>query len=80
MALATSSTSSTVPIEPRRLRHTVNELPELERRVLTWRFGLDGLTLTRREIADRLKLKTTAVATLERAALARLRAQLEAAA
>lgn len=80
MALATSSTPSMVPIEPHRLRHTINELPELERRVLTWRFGLGGLTLTRREIADRLTLKPAAIIALEKAALARLRAQLEVAA
>lgn len=80
MAASTSSAARVVPIEPRRLRGAVNELPEPERHVLAWRFGLDGLTLTRREIAERLTLKPSAVAALETAALARLRVRLEVAA
>lgn len=79
MASAKSFTNM-VPIESSCLRRILDELPALEKRVLTWRYGLDGLTLTRQEIADRLKLEPSAVVALESAALDRLRAELEAAA
>ncbi|MBA2357065.1 MAG: hypothetical protein H0V84_01385 [Actinobacteria bacterium] len=48
----------------------------LDRRVISWRFGLDGITLSRREIGKRLRLTTASVAVIEEAALETLRTEL----
>jgi len=48
----------------------------LDRRVISWRFGLDGITLPRREIGKRLRLTTASVAVIEEAALETLRTEL----
>ena len=56
-----------------RVRRVVADLPKLQRLVVTWLFGLEGLTLTRREIAARLRLSPAAVRRLEAEALQVLR-------
>jgi DNA-directed RNA polymerase specialized sigma subunit len=56
-----------------RVRRLVADLPKLQRLVVTWLFGLEGLTLTRREIAARLRLSPAAVRRLEAEALQVLR-------
>ncbi len=59
-----------------RLRRSLKSLPMLDRRVISWRFGLDGITLSRREIGKRLRLTTASVAVIEEAALETLRTEL----
>jgi DNA-directed RNA polymerase sigma subunit (sigma70/sigma32) len=60
-------------IEAARIRRLVGSLPKLHRLVITWHFGLDGLTLSRREIADRLRVRPAAVHRIEAEALRHLR-------
>ena len=60
-------------IEAARIRRLVGALPKLHRLVITWHFGLDGHTLSRREIADRLRLSPAAVRRIEAEALQLLR-------
>jgi DNA-directed RNA polymerase sigma subunit (sigma70/sigma32) len=60
-------------IQATRIRHLVSELPKLERTIITLRFGLDGQSLSRREIAHRLNLRPAAVRRIETEALQLLR-------
>lgn len=62
-----------VSIDAARIRRLVAELPKRHRLVITWRFGLDGLTLTRHEIAARLRIEPSVVCRAEREALRLLR-------
>jgi DNA-directed RNA polymerase sigma subunit (sigma70/sigma32) len=59
--------------EAARIRRLVSTLPKLDRLVVTWHFGLDGHPLSRREIADRLRLSPAAVRRIETEALGHLR-------
>lgn len=63
------SVSNVVSIETARLRRLVAGLPKRHRLIIGWRYGLDGLTLNRREIAGRLRLSPTVVCRTEREAL-----------
>lgn len=67
------SASNVVSIETARVRRLVSELPKRHRLIIVWRFGLDGLTLSRREIAERLRLSPVVVCRAEREALRLLR-------
>ena len=60
-------------LEAARIRRLVGTLPKLHRLVITWRFGLDGPSLSRRTIADRLRLSPAAVRRIEAEALGHLR-------
>ncbi len=60
-------------IEAARVRRLLRQLPEIERRILRWRYGIDAETLTVREIAARLGIGKSTVADIEGRALARLR-------
>jgi RNA polymerase sigma factor (sigma-70 family) len=61
-------------IEVARLRRAFRTLPELERRVLAWRFGLAGTEqLSIRQIATRLGLSVGTVWNLEQRGLEALR-------
>jgi DNA-directed RNA polymerase sigma subunit (sigma70/sigma32) len=61
-------------IEARRLRRELERLPSLERRVLGFRYGLQGSpSLSRREVARRLGVSLGKVRELERSALEPLR-------
>jgi len=60
-------------IEAARIRRLVSTLPKLHRLIVTWHFGLDGHPLSRREIADRLRLRPAAVRRIEAEALRHLR-------
>lgn len=60
-------------IDERRLHRQVAQLPPLEQKVINWRYGLDGLHLTRREAAARLGVSTREVRSLERSGLTLLR-------
>jgi DNA-directed RNA polymerase sigma subunit (sigma70/sigma32) len=60
-------------LEAARIRRLVGVLPKLERLVLIWRFGLDGSSLSRRAIAERLRLSPAAVRRIEADALGQLR-------
>ena len=60
-------------IEAARIRRLVSTLPQLHRLIVTWHFGLDGRTLTRREIAERLRLTPAVVRRIEAEALGHLR-------
>ena len=64
-----SASSNVVSIDTARVRRLVAELPKRHRLIIAWRFGLDGLTLSRREIADRLRLSPVVVCRAEREAL-----------
>lgn len=66
-------TSNVVSIDTARIRRLVAELPKLHRLIIAWHFGLDGLTLSRREIAERLRLSPAVVRRAEREALRLLR-------
>jgi DNA-directed RNA polymerase specialized sigma subunit len=65
--------SSVVSIDAARIRRLVAELPKRHQLVINWRFGLNGLTLTRREIAKRLRIEPSVVCKTEREALRLLR-------
>jgi DNA-directed RNA polymerase specialized sigma subunit len=67
------SASNVVSIDTARIRRLVAELPKLHRLIIGWRYGLDGLTLSRHEIADRLRLSPAIVCRTEREALRLLR-------
>jgi RNA polymerase sigma factor (sigma-70 family) len=62
-----------VSIHVLRVRRAIRRLPALERRVLSWRYGLDGLRLTLAEIAQQLGVSVSTVHRIERRALATLR-------
>lgn len=64
-----SASSNVVSIDKARIRRLVAELPKLHRLIIAWRYGLDGLTLNRREIAERLRLSPVVVCRAEREAL-----------
>jgi DNA-directed RNA polymerase specialized sigma subunit len=68
-----SASSNVVSIDTARVRRLVAELPKLHRLIIGWRYGLDGLTLSRHEIADRLRLSPAVVCMTEREALRLLR-------
>jgi DNA-directed RNA polymerase specialized sigma subunit len=57
-----------------RLRREVRRLPLIERKVITWRYGLEGMELTHQEIADRLEIAAKTSWKIEQQALAMLRA------
>jgi len=59
-------------IEAARVRRLVSALPKLHRLVITWHFGLDGQTLSRKAIAKRLRLSTSVVRRIEGDALREL--------
>jgi DNA-directed RNA polymerase specialized sigma subunit len=65
--------SNVVSIDAARIRRLVAELPKRHQLVINWRFGLNGLTLTRREIAKRLRIEPSVVCKTEREALRLLR-------
>jgi len=71
-----SPTPCTSDLYAARLRRLLRELPALDRRVISWRFGLEGLTLTPREIGRRLTLTTASIRAIEAAALEALRTEL----
>lgn len=60
-------------IEAARVRRFIDWLPEIERRVIRWRYGIDCDQLTLREIAGRLGMGKSTVGDIEQRALARLR-------
>jgi DNA-directed RNA polymerase sigma subunit (sigma70/sigma32) len=60
-------------IEAARIRRLVASLPKLHRLVIAWHYGLDGCALSRREIAERLRLRPAAVRRIEAEALRHLR-------
>ena len=68
-----SSSSNVVSIDTERVRRLVAELPKRHRLIIAWRYGLDGLTLSRHEIAGRLRLSPAVVCRTEREALRLLR-------
>jgi DNA-directed RNA polymerase sigma subunit (sigma70/sigma32) len=59
--------------EAAHIRRLVGTLPKLHRLVIAWHFGLDGHPLSRRAIADRLRLSPAAVRRIETEALDHLR-------
>ena len=59
------------------MRRALASLPELERKVLELRFGFDGEQQTLEAIERELGVSRERVQKLERAAFARLEAQLE---
>src|SRR3954447_24914376 len=61
-------------IEAARVRRLIRELPEIERRVVRWRYGIEAEVLTVREIAGRLGIGKSTVSDIEKRALVRLRA------
>ena len=67
------SASNVVSIGTARIRRLVAQLPKLHRLIIAWRYGLDGLTLSRHEIAGRLRLSPAVVCRTEREALRLLR-------
>ncbi|SRR5581483_4270761 len=60
-------------IEAARVRRFVRALPEIERRVIRWRYGLGCPELSFQEIADRLGMGKTTVFDVERRAIEMLR-------
>jgi DNA-directed RNA polymerase sigma subunit (sigma70/sigma32) len=56
-----------------RLREFVNELPSMERQVISWLFGLFGPDVSVREVANRMRLTPEAVVRIEERALDQLR-------
>jgi DNA-directed RNA polymerase specialized sigma subunit len=68
-----SDGSDVVSIDTAHIRRFVAGLPKRHRLVITWRYGLDGLTLTRREIGARLRIEPLVVCRTEREALRLLR-------
>ena len=60
-------------IEAARIRRLVASVPKLHRLVIAWHYGLDGRTLSRREIAGRLRLGPGAVRRIEAEGLRHLR-------
>jgi len=72
-----SSTEKTadniVSIEVAQIRRLVAELPKRHRLIITWRYGLDGLTLNRHEMAERLRVNPRVICRTEREALRLLR-------
>ena len=60
-------------IEAARIRRLVASLPKLDRLVIAWHYGLDGRALSRREIAERLRLRPAAVRRIEAEGLRHLR-------
>jgi len=60
-------------IEAARIRRLVASLPKLHRLVIAWHYGLDGRTLSRREIAERLRVRPAAVRRIEAEGLRHLR-------
>lgn len=58
-----------VTVEQLRLRRCVRTLPVRERRVISWRYGLDGLSLTLEEISAQLGLSIATVHRIEKRAL-----------
>lgn len=66
--------SAVCSIEAQRLRRELERLPALERRVLRFRYGLEGSPPhSRREVARRLGVSLRHVRELERSALEQLR-------
>lgn len=63
------SARNVVPIDAVRIRRLVAGLPKRHRLIITWLFGLEGLTLDRREIAARLRIKPSLVCRTELEAL-----------
>ena len=52
----------------------INELPELEKLVLTLKFGLDGYEpLNNRQIAKKLKIPLTGISSIENSAIQTIR-------
>jgi DNA-directed RNA polymerase specialized sigma24 family protein len=62
-----------IPIAWLRVRRDVGRRPAPDRQVITWRYGLDGLTLTLTEAAERLGVSPATVMRWERRGLERLR-------
>jgi DNA-directed RNA polymerase sigma subunit (sigma70/sigma32) len=57
----------------RRVRRKVQALPQPERAVIRWRFGLCGRALTLREVAARLSVSCSTAHTIEQRGIAALR-------
>lgn len=62
-----------VSIEVAQIRRLVAGLPKRHRLIITWRYGLDGLTLNRHEMAERLRVDPRVICRTEREALRLLR-------
>jgi RNA polymerase sigma factor (sigma-70 family) len=62
-------------LEAARLRRLIGKLPELEQRVLRWRYGLNGERLAHRQVAARLGVSVGTAWTLEQRALEMLRGE-----
>lgn len=60
-------------LEAARLRRELRRLPDLERRVLEWHWGLDGPPLSHRQIARRLSISVGSAWNIEQRALSQLR-------
>jgi DNA-directed RNA polymerase sigma subunit (sigma70/sigma32) len=60
-------------LRARDVRAQVRALPEPQRSVIGWRYGLDGPTMTCHEVDAHLRLRPGAAYRIERRALARLR-------
>ena len=69
VARSGSASSNVISIDTARVRRLVAELPKRHRMIVVWRYGLDGLTLSRREVAERLRLSPVVVCRAEREAL-----------
>jgi RNA polymerase sigma factor (sigma-70 family) len=69
--------AAVVNIEAARVRRLVRELPDIERRIVMWRYGIGADVLTVREIARRLGIGKSTVSDIEARALARLRGRLD---
>ncbi|MCW3002633.1 MAG: hypothetical protein JWQ20_1931 [Conexibacter sp.] len=62
-----------IDLEAARVRRLVGALPPLERRVVNWRYGLDGPELTVRQVAARLKVSVRTAWLIEQRGLEYLR-------
>lgn len=60
-------------IEAARVRRLVRQLPEIERRVIRWRYGIQSEQLTVREVAHRLGTSPRAITRISDRAISRLR-------
>lgn len=63
-------------IEAAWVRRLIRELPDIERRVVRWRYGIEAEALTVRQIAARLGIGKSTVSDIEHRALDRLRTRL----
>jgi DNA-directed RNA polymerase specialized sigma24 family protein len=62
-------------LEAARLRRLLRNLPAVEQRVLSWRYGLNGERLAHRQVAARLGVSVGTAWTIEQRALGLLRGE-----